>query len=336
MPAPTPFGIPVDGPLDTANPESNRQTGTLVSAIDCAHTAIGPRPGRSRSATAQGLTGVGRLVYEFDGVDDYVLFPYNPGQMVLGLEWTLDLLFEPKAVGADSGTLFLMGNGTHQDIWIYLDGSGGAGTDQRTVVAKARASTSGGGSGNQGMIRDTTQRTLASAGTPAVDPTLMIHVRFIRSSGETFLYVNGVLTTSGGSVSGTVGHAYVGNGIYLGSKYADAGDFYGGWVYKAMLRNGVFTNLADGWVDTPHTKVPNVLFYATGGPASLWVGATSPAQELSRYRNYGIVTGSPPSDTITKSPFMFPVQGMATYTDRMGRVWNAVVTNGRLFYERAV
>jgi len=30
------------------------------------------------------------------------------------------------------------------------------------------------------------------------------------------------------------------------------------------------------------------------------------------------------------------VQGMATYTDRMGRVWNAVVTNGRLFYERAV
>lgn len=332
--------LPVRGELNTTDPTSAMPAGSLIEATDLSHRALGPRPGRSRSATAQGLTGIGRSVYEFDGVDDFLLFNYTAEQMVLGVEWTLDILFEPSAVGVDSGTLFVLGTSAHRDIWVYLDGSGAAGANPRTVRAQVSPSTVGVSSGTTASVQNTTQRTLASIGNPATDPTLIYHARLVRSmvnnnAADTVvtLYVNGA--SSQANLSTSMGHAYgTSGGIYLGSKYNDAGDFYGGWIYKTLLRNGVFTDLQDGWQGITPTLCKNVLFCASGGPASQWVGSTSCADELSRFRNYGAEFGTPLTDSLTAWPGVFPVNAIEHYTDQTGRNFNLVEAGGRLFWER--
>ncbi len=331
----TPVSLPVTGPLNTADPESNRSAGTLVQATDTHHRYLGPRPGRSRAASAQGVAVVGRSVIEFDGVDDAVLFRYLAEQMTLGLEWTLDVLFEPTAVGSTSGTICALSAAAHTDIWLYLDGSGAAGSNPRNVVCTVRASDTSGASGAAVTVRDTTQRTLVAAGTPAADYTKIVHARVVRNAAALSLKVNGTETTGTG-LSSTVGHAYAGDGVSMGYYSASAANnYFGGWIYKVLLRSGQWTNLRDAWMDHIHAKASHVLLAATGGLYQDWVSGGNIGAENSRFRNFGSVTGSPGTDSLTSMPFLFPVQGIGNYTDRAGRVWNVVPTNGRVFTQRA-
>lgn len=330
-----PVPIPVTGDLNTSDPESNRPAGTLVQATDTHHRYLGPRPGRSRATSAQGVSIVGRTVIEFDGVDDYVLYRYLVEQMVLPLEWTLDVLFEPTAVGSGSGTLVSLSAAAHTDIWLRLDGSAAGGSLPRTVVATVQGSTTSGASGSAVTVRNTTQRTLSSIGTHAVDPALIYHARLVRNGAALSLKVNGTETTGTG-LSTTVGHAYAGDGLSVGGYSASlATNYYGGWIYKVLLRSGQWTNLRDGWVDMIHSKSNPVLLSSNGGLYQQWVGSGSFGQETSRFRNFGSVVGGPATDNLTASPFLYPIQMIKTYTDRSGRVWNMVVVNGRTFYQRA-
>ena len=287
------------------------------------------------STTAQGVAIVGRTVIEFDATNDYVLYRYLAEQMTLPLEWTLDVLFEPTAVGTTSGTICALNGAAHTDIWLYLDGSASGGTNPRNVVCTVQASNTGGSSGAAVTVRDTTQRTLSSAGTPVVDPVKIYHVRVVRNGAALSLKVNGTETTGTG-LSTTVGHAYAGDGISVGGLSSSlANNYYGGWIYKVLLRSGQWTNLKDGWIDMVHTKANPVLLNSTGGLYQQWVGSGSMGQETSRFRNFGSVVGSPTTDNLTASPFLYPVQAINTYTDKNGRVWNLVMVNGRMFYQRA-
>ena len=83
------------------------------------------------------------------------------------------------------------------------------------------------------------------------------------------------------------------------------------------------------------SKANPVLLCATGGVYQQWVGSGNYGAENSRFRNFGSVVGAPATDSLSESPFAYPVQGIRTYTDRSGRTWNTVTVNGRVFYQRA-
>lgn len=336
MSEPTPISVPCNGRLNTADPESALPLGTLVQATDTAHRWIGPRNGRTRGAYAGDKAAIARSVYELDAVDDYFLFYYNSQQMVLGLEWTLDLVVEPTGVGSTSGTIFAMGNAaTHTDIHVRFLGSGSGPSDERKIRATVQSSSSSAASGSAVTVTDSTQRTLASAGTPATDPLLIYQIRLVRNGADLSLKVNGTETTGTG-LSTTVGHNFVGDGFYLGTHMTNANTYLGGWIYKGMLRSGVFNDLSDAWIDTPHTRSPCVLWATTGGQPQVWAGGSSGfVQELSRFKHYGSAVANPGTDTLSSWPFQATINGIGNYTDKHGQQFNLVCANGRLWWERA-
>ncbi len=95
--------LPVSGPLDTANPSTNRTPGTLLKAIDVAHRWIGPRRG------GKIMTWVGRLPssiavppgqvpgISFDGTNTYVKGILAREQTDLTNRWTCDVAFHAFA-----------------------------------------------------------------------------------------------------------------------------------------------------------------------------------------------------------------------------------------------
>lgn len=339
MGTPVPLPIPVSGPLDTTNPQSSVPEGTLIQATDVAHRWMGPREGHSTwnsvGAVSGAITNLPRAIYELDGTDDYWLHPYLAEQMEVGLQWTLDAVIEPKAVGSTSGTIFSMGDSTHTDIHLRLLGTGSGG-DERKVRVTVHASTSGGASGSAISVTGTEQLALASAGTPLGDFSKLHHIRVTRNGTALSLKVNGTEATGTG-VNPAVGHTYVGDGFYVGTHSTAANNYLGGWVHKVVLRAGVFTDIRDGWFECVHPKHPSVLFCTPGHVPWHWAGgSTGLVAELSRFRNAGVTGGTPSTDNVSlPGPWAFPMQGISKMTTREGVIYNVVVCAGTLFYQRA-
>jgi hypothetical protein len=332
-----PTFIPVKGRLDTVLPESASEMGTLRDATDLDHLNWGPRPGRSNVASiSSGNDAKPRFYYGMDGVDDYLLFPYLAEQMVWGLSWTIDLEFQFTGLSSSPMGIFCRGNGTTNDVFISLLGSGSAAGDRRKVRAIVNASTSGGAFSTTTTLTGTTQLAQGSVSIAAT-PTDIYTIKLVRNVGALYLYVNGTLEASDTStLSTTVGNEYSPSGFEVGRNTSSAANsYYTGWVFKAMCRSGVHTDVTDIYMDSCHASAPVVLFQSGCGPVAFWVESGSAVIEQSRFRNYGTVGGAPSSDSILTWPASFPVQAINSMTDRYGRVWNLVMANGRFYYERA-
>lgn len=340
MPEPVAFPIPVRGALDTKDPESALPTGTLIDATDLAHRHIGPRPGRSVAGTVNGLSQPARTMLTFGGVDTYILYPYLAEQHVMGLGWSIDLVFEFTGLSSSPMAIYCHGSTANNDILITLLGSGSAAGDQRKVRAIVSASTASAISTTT-TLTGTTQLTQSGGASPAVTPTVIHHVRLVRNAGSLYLYVNGALEASDTStISSTVGNAGPGSdaGTALGRNSASAANtYFTGWIYKALVRNGIHQDLSDGFLDTCHASDPVVLLYANGGINLFFMTteAINAGQEMSRFRNYGTVNGTEAYDSAANGFPSRPIQSIMHYTDRYGRLINLVECNGRIFYDRA-
>ncbi len=122
--------IPVTGPLDTANPTTNRPPGTFLETIDVAHRWLGPRRG------GKNFTWPGRLPsgasppgnfpgFAFDGTNTYVVGTPPREQADLGIKWTADLCFQATDAVVTSGAvpIFQWGSPTVDFISIGIYGS---------------------------------------------------------------------------------------------------------------------------------------------------------------------------------------------------------------------
>ena len=336
-----PLPLSVRGALDTADPESASAPGTLRDATDLAHRWWGPRPGRSTAATIIGLGQPTRNVYTFNGADTYITYPYIAEQYVMGLSWTIDILFEFTALASGVNTILSRGDGTNNDIQIGILGSASAAGDQRKVRVVVSASTSSAISTTT-TLTGTTQLGLSANATPAADTTYLQHIRVVRNVGSLYLYVNGTLEASDTStLSTTVGNAGPGSsdGWVLGRNSPSAANTYlSGWIYKMLCRPGSYQTLTDGWLDVCHSTADPVVIHAPGGVHTFFLTqneATDAGEEMSRFRNFGTMAGTGSIVTLTGWPTASPIQGFGYYTDRYGRVINIAEVSGRIFQHRA-
>lgn len=303
------------GQLDTTNPPTDRDPGTLVAADDMNHTYLGPREGvQSSERTSTHLLVPSPPI--FNGTDVY----YYSGDLSLETmtdvpkAWTLDAWINADLSGTLPYTIFHL-KGTRGEIKLSIDASSKiafsfTGTSVRGTAASAYSTT------DTGLTLTTN--------TP-------YHIRIAKNSGTTIeIRLNG--NDSGYSVSNAnlgypIEEALTGaiKAYYIGATSTGA-DFFKGYIYGVMLRNGCFTDLPMD-VTLPTAVPAGTHFYYLPDP----LGAGY-YRDYSPYtlhaRGFGTILYS---TNVNTYPSLAPVQGVGTFTNNSGRICQVVVVGGVIY-----
>ena len=320
-------------PLDTSNQISDRAPGTLVVALDVGHRWWGPREGGKSITQPHDMPTVDKPRSQthssFDGASTYVHGPFvSSDQRDLGVRWTLDIVFSADSVdhGAfDEAIIFkwvVKTSATAVDaITVGLRGTS-AGSAERKIRATITPTTAADTPGTTKTLDATTQLTVGT------DEEDRHHIRLVRDGKTATLYVNGTSEATASGMSkrnGHVGSADVGR-WEMGNAAAPN---FKGIIFYAALRDGVYENADRGY---PMAVFPRSgTFRLLADPINL---AASTMTDHSLYRAHGPVFGDASGGPQDSHPHPTPVQGMATFTDIKGIVWNVVICGGMMYTKR--
>ncbi len=330
--------LPVEAPLDTSMPDTNRPPGTLVEATDVSTFVWGPRYGMTQQTwPIYGVTPIpfGGATYAFDGTNDFADFRMRaPEQYNLGTRWTLDIVFRPESVTHSSDStvpIFEWSLAAVSAIKVMLVAGGGSGANQRKVKVIVTPTSSPGVAGTAVTLDGTTQ---VSAGTTLAD---VHHIRVTRDGATLTLYVDGVQEAQSTSISATqrheatvgattLAHAYIG----MSNGLAAAGNHYfKGRVHAILLRSALATDVTKGARDFEFGKLAGTHFHFTGTTVSF-------PDDLSSFQNaiFSYSATSTSSEIASRPWYLNRVQGGAHFRDSTGRVWNAVMIGGYIGFRR--
>ena len=332
--------LPVDAPLDTANPATSLAPGLLVEAVDVDHRYWGPRGGLTQQTWPyqSAASFPNRRVPIFDGNNGFGFSVHGgKNQFNLGQRWCLDLVIRPSGVAHSADTALPVfgvyyGSPGFYPIEVTLGGGGAASGDQRKVTVNVKTTSAPGTPNSVKTLVSTTQLDVGTT----VDKTA--HVRVYRDVGSLYLQINGTTEATSTTV-GTDRHEDVvtysaGTFIRLGGDSGIAGGnhLYAGRMLTAVLRNGAPTDPDKGLRDFGFSTDPSVRFALFGAN----YGDTNAAYDHSFYRNTIGWSGMTFESVTQPAPWASnPVQGATHFVDRRGKSWNAVMCGGTLFWARA-
>jgi len=340
----SPVVLSVDGPLDTANPATNRAPGTLLEAVDTAHRWIGPRggmkawtwPGRGSTANFP-IVGSGLSVATFDGTNTYATGELVREQADLGAAWTLDVCFHATANQAIAGSVPVFRwrlDATIYAIEVGYYGTGNANAGKVYAVVKTTSSA--------GVVGHT--YTLVSAATVTFSSSLVSGGKMVRCfvrltrDGTTLSMTTSTDFTAVTNTSLSLNEPHVGTATDQGAWFMasnsplGANSLFKGYLLTAVLRSGAFTSTAIQTVEHIFPRAPNVIFHAQG---AVGVSDTATVREFSRFGSHGAFNAIGAIPTDRHYPYAKPVQMMGAYTDLAGVPTSAVMVGGALVFQRA-
>lgn len=333
-----PIPLPVDGPLDTANPATNRPAGVLVEGTDLAHRWIGPCRGLTQQTWAyQGAANrfMNPRVPVFDGTNSQITGTLrSPLQYNLPPVWSLDVVFRPSGVSHSGDTTLSIFKWVVNSITVIdlvILGGGSPAQDQRKIRATVTGITSGGAAGTTAIVDGTSQ---LSVGTSL---TNVHHVRLQRN-GTVDLYVNGVLEDQDTFSPTTEAHtlyqpAVTTTGTVTLAAGTTAGNhLYAGRIHSSVLRSGVWGDVTKGLRDNSFVKTPAVHFATLGRG-----GATTltQARDQSLFDTALTESSLTSEDLSEPAPWVLPaVQGASSFTDYFGTPWNVVYAGGVMYCDQ--
>ena len=332
-----PVVFPVNGPLNTTDPMTNRPPGTLVEATDAALRWLGPRRGMTQKTWVyQANSGTNYPDPEvpiFDGNNGHGTCTMRAKrQFNLPTQWTLDTVIRPSGVSHSSDVNLLIFqwdlNGI-EAIGLYIKGGGAPSNAQRKLYAVVTPTSSAGVGGSAVTLTGTTQ---ISVGT-AIENTH--HVRLVRDGASLVLTCDGVTEASSSSLSASQRHeagtaVSVACHAYLAGTSTGGNHLYAGRIYRTLLRTGAATDTTKGLRDFSFPSSQAVRFAQYGYDS---VGSDL---EFSPFRNAISWSGMTSSNVSEAAPWFQPgVQGGVYHTDVRGQSWNVVVAGGSIFWRRA-
>lgn len=325
--------LSVRGALDTENPISDRDPGTLVTALDLGHKWWGPRHGgksfgHPHNLTAADLPRPGTLV-GFGGAGSYVVGPFvSPDQRDLGTQWSLDLVFRADSVNHDTFDEALIFQWvlkttatTIKAITVGIRGTS-AGGDERKIRATITPTSAADTAATTKTLDGTTQLTVGT------DQEDRHHVRLVRDGATATLFVNGVSEATASGMSRSNGHegsSTVGQWV-LGDA---TNPYFKGRIYYVRLRDGVFdTYPLRAYPEPAFPRTQTTKLQVAGS------GTGGIVDDLSLFQSEGVETGTSAESEPDQWPLLTPVQAINHYTDLKGRVWNVVICGGMIYYQR--
>ncbi len=333
--------LPVNGPLDTANPSTNREPGTLVKAIDAAHRWIGPRRGGkimswtgrlpSSIAVRPGMTPD----FSLDGSNSYVKGILAREQIDLSNRWTCDVAFHAFANRTVNAAVpvfrWLLDSSI---VAIEIGHYGSTHAQAGKVYAIVKTTSSAGVLANTytligGSVNFAGSTTYVSGG-----KIVRTFARLIRDGSTLTLLDSTTATSNDTTLNAEESHA--------GSTGSDGSWFYGkdsdlaanhtfnGYALRALIRDSAApTTLYPPTMEHIFPRAPNVRFFAGAQLYNSGIG------EFSRFGSHGVATGTGTgSVTDTHYPYAKVIQGMGSFTDKSGLGMSCVMAGGTLLYQR--
>jgi hypothetical protein len=326
--------VPVRGELDTRNPITDRAPGTLVTARDLHPSHWGPRRGSLSFTRAWESPGTALLYdnIQFTQSAATSTFTQTNEKSVkeLGTKFTADIWFRLEDTGYAAGKNSI-------GLWEHSISGCGIGI---SIFGPNHAST------GKVRVEVVTAPTTTTTDTPVVitstatvpvgtAQTDIVHLRLVRDGASLYLYLNGTLDTSVGTLVAT---------SPIRQREEDTGtlrvarDAFGpatsiefkGRIYALVLRDGAFRTSPIEAMLPENPWARNIHYYILGRNYDL--GSTS--DHLFDAGRFGIHprlwdTGFAVTAANSNSaPANCRVQGMDSWTTRSGRQGTVVVAGG--------
>lgn len=331
------INLPVRGPLDTADPISDRPPGTLVEAIDLSPRYWGPRVGSLAFTRIWEGPGTASLY-------DYITLKgtnnarglgrsYEPQFRDLGTTFTLDLWFRIEewtyAASAVEVGIYEFSCSGIGDISVGVYGGTQGGNELKLKVG---ITTSASRSSPASTVT-ITGTTALSTGTTELDKH---HVRVVREGATATVFLNGAQDGQTTSLSATnpinSGFNSPGN-VILGISSTSDLSFYGR-IFGAVLRDGAFDTHPIEKVMPHDPWARTVRHYILGRDVTF--GGEHHFFDAGRFAVHPRLIYNSGSDySVTSSndngfPAPAVVQGMRTWTSRYNRTVTSVMAGGAL------
>ena len=341
-----PQSIPVTGPMDTANPPTNRQPGTLLASVDVGTRTWGPRQSFKAMTWAGQATSISNqssaagTEFAFDGNNTYVKGTMPREQVDLGTRWTLDVWFSmtTATAGSSKAPIFQWWLDVVPTVAIEVGVYNAShATNPNKVYAIIKTTSA----------PTTVAHTYTLVGGTVVAGTSLTTahklerrgVRIVRD-GATITLVDtlGSRDTSVVSAPLTERHegVYANNGAWLlADTTTGTNSLFKGVVHKVCLRSGadssVFADFAA--IEHAYPRSRDVIFSATGSDT---VGGGY-VKDYSRFGSHGKIYntgGASPFASIRRHPYVVKTQGIGTFTDNRGVTMSLIMAGGLLHYRK--
>lgn len=322
--------LDVRGDLDTVNPVGDRPPGTLVQAYDLSPRAWGPRRGNRAFASPWISPGVSSL-YDYltaTGASTTAIGRNYEDQFGnLGTQYTLDLWVQypssAYSAGSDLIGIYNFGSVGYLAVNIY----GASHTDHEKVEVEIRTCDSASVVDTPVTFAGATRISVGSA------QTNKHHIRVVRDGASAYLYLNGVLDGSTGSLVASHGNTKVAGDQALVTLHngASANDTFRGRIMGAVLRDGAFSSYPIENVMPVNPMGRNVHHYFLGRNYDM--GGADHYMDLSRNGVHARIIGSNYSVTASNdnaAPAPCAVQGFTSWTTRTNRNAVSVLCGGLL------
>lgn len=312
--------------LNTADPQTNRPSGTLVAAPDVHHHYWGPRVGTKAYTHALESSG-SAMGYDYITMTggSATASSYNPQWRDWGTKWTLDLFFKLREY-AYAGT-------TPIGIFEYQINS--------VSCLRIRILTTVADQGKIEVLVTPTGVVGGTITTTAIDPLAgsvpHVHLTVVRDGESITVYDQGV-SIGTGSTSTTRG--FTGTGTQTGDltlAFNPTGTniYFDGNIYAAVWRVGVFNTLPFENYPPSDCRDMSIRSYLLGADLSYGANAHS-YWDLGPYQHHALLSGtSGVQFTTTAGPdnrnYFAPVQGFGTATTRDGKVMTTVIVGGYVY-----
>ncbi len=332
------LNVPVTGPLNTSDPSTSLDPGSLLRAYDQAHRWIGPRR-CGKLSTWHGRAPSGTTAFSgsnpdfgLDGTNNYVKGSLSREQVSLGTKWTLDVAIHAYAARSTSNNVqvFQWTNGTVNLIEFGFHGASTPSVPNKAYCTVKTTDSAGTVTGTftvtGGTVPFAAQSTLVSGGA-----MVRYIARIIRDGANLYLLDStGTSATSTALAEGDPHIASSGSWYYGRDTALGANTTFQGLVLRALLRDfAAPSTIFPTAIEHVYPRAKNVRFFGT---STLLSGSTH-APDLSSYGSHGALTGG--SGTVTVGDNHYPlakvVQGMGSFTDRDGSIMSMAMVGGCIF-----
>lgn len=341
------IAIPVTGPLNTADPSTNRPVGTLLQGIDASTKAIGPRRGMEqqtwpgRIPTSVSIYTPGATPdFSFDGSSTYVKGTLAREQADLGNKWTLDLAFHAFAARTTANAVQIFQwkiDSSIVAIEVGHYGSTHAQANRLYAIVKTTSSAGVVGATHTlvgGVVPFAAVGSYVSGGAAT-----RVMVRLTRD-GTTLRMTDSIgATDTDTSLTSGYGHAgtttqsafwYFGRDTTLGVSTT-----FNGLIHRVMMRDRLSEQsvIPLSMVECPFARSNSIRFSA--GTALM---TNVHVADHSSFGSHGLVSTPGTAPTINTErhyPLAKVVQGFGSFTDRDGIKQSMVLVGGLRCFVRA-
>lgn len=301
------------GQLDTANPPTDREPGTLVAAEDVHPAYLGPREG-ALSGDNFTTGAILNTPYVFNGTDVYgVGFVGKTENYDIPMNWTYDWWGKPDLGTPSTERPLFYIFGPTGTFYVAI-GNGAVNLNFRGTSSRGVAE----GAGNLSTANAVTLTSLAK-----------VHVRIVKSLTTVTIYYDGVAVYTvtnaryGYPIEEPLGLASsTSKTLYIGNDAATK--FYKGVMYGTLLRSGAYS-------DTPFSQAmpnhigANFIHYYIGRGTNTKTYMNDYGSYAAHAKMIGTVTTT---SSVIDAPCTTPIQGMGTFTTRDNKTIGLAVSAG--------